>query len=52
MARKKVVTIKVDVVELGKKGGEARARNMSPEQRSEAARQAARARWGDKKKPK
>lgn len=30
---------------LGKKGGTARARNMSPEQRSEACRKASRIRW-------
>jgi hypothetical protein len=39
-------------VELGRKGGlkggKARAANMTPEQRSEAARQAARARWATK----
>lgn len=29
----------------GKKGGKARASNLTPEQRSEAARKAARARW-------
>ncbi len=29
----------------GSKGGEARARNMTPKQRSEAARKAAKARW-------
>ena len=32
-------------VELGRKGGEARARKMTPEQRAEIARKAARARW-------
>jgi hypothetical protein len=31
----------------GLKGGKARAENMTPEQRKEAARKAARARWGD-----
>jgi hypothetical protein len=30
----------------GKKGGKARAAKMTPEQRSEAARKAAEARWG------
>jgi hypothetical protein len=29
----------------GRKGGKARAANMTPEQRSEAARRAAKARW-------
>jgi hypothetical protein len=32
-------------VERGAKGGRARAQRMTPEQRSEAARRAARARW-------
>jgi hypothetical protein len=31
----------------GKKGGKARAKKLTPEQRSEAARKAARARWGN-----
>jgi hypothetical protein len=35
-------------VRLGRKGGLARLRTMSPEQRSEIARQAANARWGKK----
>jgi len=33
----------------GKKGGKARAARMTPEQRSEAARKAAKARWERKK---
>jgi hypothetical protein len=33
-------------VELGKKGGAARATSVSPERRAEIARQAARKRWG------
>jgi hypothetical protein len=32
----------------GLKGGRARAERMTPEERSEAARKAAQARWGDK----
>lgn len=32
-------------VALGKRGGHARARNMTAEQRSESARKAIRARW-------
>lgn len=32
-------------VESGRKGGEARARNLTAEQRAEIARKAARARW-------
>lgn len=41
-------------VEMGKrggiKGGKARAANMTPEERSEAARKASNARWGKKDK--
>lgn len=33
-------------IERGQKGGKVRAQRMTPEQRSEAARRAARARWG------
>jgi len=33
-------------VERGAKGGRTRARRMTPEQRSQAARRAAQARWG------
>ncbi len=33
----------------GKKGGPARAKNLSAEERKEAARKAAKARWGKKK---
>jgi hypothetical protein len=33
---------------MGKKGGDARAAKMSPEQRSEIARKAAKERWGSK----
>jgi hypothetical protein len=33
----------------GLKGGKARARNMTPEQRAESARKAAVARWSKKK---
>ena len=32
-------------VSLGRKGGKARARNLTPEQRKEAARRAVEARW-------
>jgi len=35
----------------GSKGGKARAKNMTPEQRSEAARKAAQARWNRRKQP-
>ena len=33
---------------LGSRGGKARARNMTPEQRSEAGRKAVQARWARK----
>lgn len=33
----------------GKKGGPARAANMTPEERAESARKAARARWSERK---
>ncbi len=35
-------------VELGRKGGRARAEKMTPEQRSEVARKAAQARWSNR----
>jgi hypothetical protein len=34
----------------GKKGGKARAANMTPEERSEAARKAVKARWDKKRR--
>ena len=34
----------------GKKGGKARAAKMTPEERSESARKAARARWDKKRR--
>ena len=36
----------------GLKGGKARAASMTPDQRSEAAKKAAEARWGTKSEPK
>ena len=33
----------------GSKGGKARAKNMTPEQRSESARKAAKVRWAKKR---
>lgn len=33
-------------VELGRKGGAARAKNLTPKKRSQIAKRAARARWG------
>ena len=35
----------IDTAKIGKKGGEARAANLSPKARSESAREASRARW-------
>jgi hypothetical protein len=40
----------VDVTAAGRKGGEARAANLSPEERSESARKAVQARWAKTKK--
>ena len=37
--------VKSAAVELGKRGGKARAAGMTPERRSEIAKKAARARW-------
>jgi hypothetical protein len=41
----KKVKLVVDVTELGRKGGKARAENLTAEQLSEASRQAVQARW-------
>jgi hypothetical protein len=41
----------IDTAKIGKKGGEARAKNLSAKERSESASKAATARWGPKKKP-
>jgi general stress protein YciG len=35
---------------FGKQGGKKRAKNMTPEERKEASRKAAQARWGKPKK--
>jgi hypothetical protein len=45
-AKKKVM---VDLVDVGRKGGQARAKKLSPKERSESARKAAKARWEKKK---
>jgi general stress protein YciG len=37
-------------VKTGRRGGQARASNMTPEQRREAAQKAIRARWAKQKK--
>jgi hypothetical protein len=47
MAAKKQVL--VDLVDVGRKGGQARAKKLSPKERSESARKAAKARWEKKK---
>jgi hypothetical protein len=39
----------VDTAEIGRKGGKARAKNLTPEQRSDSASKAAKARWGKRK---
>lgn len=36
-------------VEMGRRGGNKRAKNLTPERRSEIARQAAEARWGTRR---
>jgi len=40
----------IDTAKIGKKGGKARAKNMTPEERSESARKAVNARWDKAKK--
>jgi len=45
MGKKVRVTRIVDVTEMGRKGGHARAAALSPEQRKAAARKAIEARW-------
>jgi hypothetical protein len=50
------MTTKADIrdyfARFGKQGGKARAKNMTPEQRKEAAGKASRARWAKQKKAK
>jgi hypothetical protein len=41
-----VTTLKEHLSSIGRRGGEARAKRLSPEQRSASARKAVRARWG------
>lgn len=45
MGKKVKVTRIVDVTELGRAGGRARAANLSPEELSQAGRAAIKARW-------
>jgi hypothetical protein len=40
----------IDTAKIGKKGGEARAKNLSAKERSESASKAAKARWAAEKK--
>lgn len=41
----KTITITLDVTELGRKGGKARAANLGPKKLRAASRKAANARW-------
>jgi hypothetical protein len=51
MAQKRSTKKKLmDVAELGRQGGRTRAANLSPEERSEGARKASKARWAAFKK--
>lgn len=43
--KKKTKTKNADAVELGRKGGLARAKNLTPKERTDIARKAAMARW-------
>jgi len=45
-----MTTLKEHLSKLGRKGGLARSKNMTPEQRREAARKAVGARWAKEKK--
>lgn len=42
----------IDTAEMGRKGGQKRAANLTAEQLSEIGRKGAEARWGPKKKAK
>ena len=44
--------VESQAAEIGRKGGQARARNMTPEDRSEQSRRASAARWKDHQKKK
>jgi hypothetical protein len=48
MAKKSVIS--KYLAELGRKGGKARVKNQTPEQRKESARKAAQARWAKRRK--
>ncbi|HUD64695.1 MAG TPA: hypothetical protein VMQ17_08960 [Candidatus Sulfotelmatobacter sp.] len=47
-----MTTLREHLAKLGKKGGKARAKKMTPEQRKESARKAIQARWAKQKKEK
>jgi hypothetical protein len=40
----------MDTKDAGRKGGQARAKKLTPEQRSKSAKKAAKARWAEKRK--
>ena len=44
------VSISMTPAEMGRKGGLSRSARMTPEERSEAARKASKARWAKKRK--
>lgn len=48
MSKKTAAKKKPTASEIAKKGGEARAKALTPEEKAEIAKKAARARWGDK----
>jgi len=47
-----MTTLREHLAKLGRKGGLARRKNMTPEQRREAARKAVQARWAEAKRDK
>jgi len=49
MTKKPVDEVRKYLSSLGKKGGKSRTQQMTPEQRKELARKAAKARWSRKK---
>jgi hypothetical protein len=52
MARKRKIDVTSAAQELGKRGGEARAKALSANERKEIASNAAKARWGRQKEQK
>ena len=47
-----MTTLREHLAKLGKKGGKARAKKMTPEERKESAKKAINARWAKEKKNK